>query len=168
VILAVVLVLATWFDVSQKKIPNWLTVGGTVAALVLRGVMGAGAFGTGLLGGLLGLSLGVLLFALGAMGAGDGKLLATVGACLGLGAFVQAIPLIGLGGGLLALVVTALAGTLIPTLLRFRDLLIHVVSFGRIGERRTLAMPGAVTVPYGVAVAAGVICWAWLASGVSP
>ncbi|MEJ2218195.1 MAG: prepilin peptidase [Gemmatimonadota bacterium] len=167
VLLAVVLVLAVWFDVGQKRIPNWLTVGGMVGALVLRGVMGAGAFGTGLLGGLLGLSLGLLLFTIGAMGAGDGKLLATVGACLGLGAFVQALPLIGLGGGLLALVVAARARLLIPTLLRFRDLLFHIVSFGRIGERRTLAMPGAVTVPYGLAVAAGVL-WAWMASGISP
>ena len=165
-ILVGVLVLATWFDVGQKRIPNWLTVGGTVAALVLRGFIGFEALGTGLLGGTLGLSLGLLLFAIGAMGAGDGKLLAAVGACLGFGGFVQALPLIGLAGGLLALVVSARTGTLIPTLLRFRELLFHVVSFGRIGERRSLAMPGAVTVPYGVAVAAGV-GWALVASGIS-
>ncbi len=60
---------------------------------------------------------------------------------------------------------TARNGTLLPTLLRFQELVLHVVSFGRIGERRTLAMPGAVTVPYGVAVAAGVF-WALLATGV--
>mgnify|MGYP001125084265 CR=1 FL=1 len=165
-ILAVVLVLATWFDVGQKRIPNWLTVGGTVAALVLRSFLGVEALGAGLLGGALGLSLGLFLFAIGAMGAGDGKLLATVGASLGLGSFIQVIPLIGLAGGLLALVVTARNGTLLPTLFRFRDLLIHAVSFGQIGERRTLAMPGAVTIPYGVAVAAGV-GWAWLAFGVA-
>ncbi|NIP81609.1 MAG: hypothetical protein GWM90_21290, partial [Gemmatimonadetes bacterium] len=58
-------------------------------------------------------------------------------------------------------------GTLIPTLLRFRELVLHMVSFGRVGERRTLAMPGAVTVSYGVAVAAGV-AWAWMAFGVLP
>ena len=166
VTLAVVLVLATWYDVSQKRIPNWLTVGGTVAALVVRGFFGIDALGAGLLGGTLGLSLGLLLFAIGAMGAGDGKLLATVGASLGFRGFVQALPLIGLAGGLLALAVTARNGTLLPTLLRFRDLMIHVVSFGRVGERRTLAMPGAVTVPYGVAVAAGVV-WVWMAYGVS-
>lgn len=165
-ILVVVLVLATWFDVSQKRIPNWLTVGGTVAALVLRGFTGLEGLGTGLLGGTLGLLLGLLLFAIGAMGAGDGKLLATVGACLGFEGFLEALPLVGLAGGLLALAVTARTGTLIPTLLRFRELLLHVVSLGRIGERRSLAMPGAVTVPYGVAVAAGV-GWALVASGIT-
>lgn len=164
--LAVVLVLAMAWDVSQKRIPNWLTVGGTVAALITRGFMGFEALGSGLLGGALGLALGLLLFAIGAMGAGDGKLLGTVGAFLGFAGFVQALPLIGLAGGLLALAVTARNGTLLPTLLRFQRLLLHAVSFGRIGERRTLAMPGAVTVPYGVAVAAGVF-WALLATGVS-
>lgn len=163
-VLIVVLVLAIWFDVSRRRIPNWLTVGGAVAALVVRGFIGAEAVWAGILGGTMGLSLGILLFAVGAMGAGDGKLLATVGSFLGFGVFVQALPLIGLVGGLLALAVTARNGTLLPTLLRFRELVLHTVTFGRVGERRTLAMPGAVTVPYGVAVAAGA-AWGWLTWG---
>lgn len=165
-VLAVVLVLAIWFDVSRRRIPNWLTVGGAVAALVVRAFIGGEAVRAGLLGGTLGLSLGILLFALGAMGAGDGKLLATVGAVLGFGVFVLALPLIGLVGGLLALSVSARNGTLLPTLLRFRELVLHIVSFGRVGERRTLAMPGAVTIPYGVAVAVGA-AWGWLTWGAS-
>lgn len=165
-VLTMVLVLAVWFDVDRKRIPNWLTVGGVVAALVVRGFMGGEAVWAGLLGGALGFSLGILLFAIGAMGAGDGKLLATVGSFLGFGVFLQALPLIGLVGGLLALAVTARNGTLLPTLLRFRELAVHIVTFGRVGERRTLTMPGAVTVPYGVAVAAGA-AWGWLAWGVS-
>jgi prepilin peptidase CpaA len=165
-VLAVVLVLAVWFDVSRSRIPNWLTVGGVVAALVVRGFIGAEALWAGLLGGTLGLSLGILVFALGAMGAGDGKLFATVGSILGFGVFVQALPLIGAAGGVLALAVTARNGTLIPTLFRFRDLVVHVVTLGHVGERRTLAMPGAVTIPYGVAVAAGA-AWGWLTWGAS-
>lgn len=165
-ILTVVLVLAVWFDVDRRRIPNWLTVGGALAALVVRGFMGGQAVWAGLLGGALGFSLGILLFAVGAMGAGDGKLLATVGSFLGFSVFIQALPLIGLVGGLLALAVTARNGTLLPTLLRFRELAVHIVTFGRVGERRTLAMPGAVTVPYGVAVAAGA-AWGWLTWGVS-
>lgn len=165
-VLAAVLVLAVWYDVDRRRIPNWLTVGGAVAALVVRGFIGVGAVWAGLLGGVLGFTLGILLFAIGAMGAGDGKLLATVGSFLGISVFIQALPLIGMVGGLLALVVTARAGTLLPTLLRFRELAVHVVTFGRVGERRTLAMPGAVTIPYGVAVAAGA-AWGWLTWGVS-
>lgn len=165
-VLAAMLVLAVWFDVRQRRIPNWLTVGGALTALVLRTFIGLDAVWSGLGGGAVGLSLGMLLFALGAMGAGDGKLLAAVGACLGLTVFVQALPLIAIAGGVLALVVTTVNGTLFPTLLRFRELVFHFLTLGRLGERRTLAMPGAVTIPYGVAVAAGAV-WGWLVWGVS-
>lgn len=165
-VLAVVLVLAVWFDVSQARLPNWLTVGGVIAALVLRGFIGAEAVWVGLMGATLGLSLGMLLFVTGAMGAGDGKLLAAVGFLLGFEVFVRALPLMGLVGGALALVVTARTGTLIPTLFSMRALLVHGLSFGRLGESRTITMPGAITVPYGVAVAAGA-AWGCLAWGLS-
>lgn len=166
VILLGVLALSVWFDVSEQRIPNWITAGGLVASLVLRVLVGPEALWVGVLGGAAGFSLGILLFAAGAMGAGDGKLLATVGAFMGLDAFLRCLPLVGAFGGLLALVVTARNGTLIPTLLRFRELAVYFVTVGRLGERRTLAMPGSVTVPYGVAVAAGAAT-AWLSWGLT-
>jgi prepilin peptidase CpaA len=166
-VLMVVLALSVWFDVREARIPNWITAGGLIGALALRGIIGPETLWVGLLGGLVGFSLGILLFAAGAMGAGDGKLLAVVGCFLGFDAFLRSLPLIAAFGGVLALAVSARNGTLIPTLIRFRQLLFYVVSFGRIGERRTLAMPGAVTVPYGVAVAAGTAT-AWLGWGLTP
>lgn len=165
-ILLVVLALSVWFDVSEQRIPNWITAGGLVAALILRSFVGPEALGVGVLGGAVGFSLGIMLFAVGAMGAGDGKLLATVGAFMGLEAFLRCLPLVGAFGGVLVLVSTAKNGTLIPTLLRFRELAFYCITFGRIGERRTLAMPGSVTVPYGVAVAAGAAT-AWLSWGLT-
>jgi prepilin peptidase CpaA len=162
-----VLALAVWFDVRERRIPNGITVAGTLAALGLRAALGGGALESGLLGLSLGLFLGLLFFAAGAMGAGDGKLLATVGALLGIQALVWCLPLIGGFGGLLVLATSARQRTLRPTFVRFRDLLFHVASLGRIGERRTLASPGAVAVPYGVAVAAGA-AMAWLGWGITP
>jgi prepilin peptidase CpaA len=164
--LIVVLLLAVWFDVSEKRIPNWITLGGLAGSLACRGVIGPEALWMGVLGGALGLSLGLLLYAAGAMGAGDGKLLATVGSLLGLETFLPSLPLIGAFGGVLALAVTVRNGTVFATLLRFRELLFYFVSFGRIGERRTLSTPGAVTIPYGVAVAAGAAT-AWLGWGLT-
>jgi Flp pilus assembly protein protease CpaA len=164
--LIVVLLLSVWFDVSEKRIPNWITLGGLAGALAWRGVIGPEALWMGVLGGALGLSLGLLLYAAGAMGAGDGKLLATVGSFLGLETFLPSLPLIGAFGGVLALAVTVRNGTVFATLHRFRELLFYFVSFGRIGDRRTLSTPGAVTVPYGVAVAAGAAT-AWLGWGLT-
>ena len=166
-VLAAVLVLSVWFDVSEKRIPNWITIGGLAGSLLCRGILGPEALWAGVTGGAVGFSLGILLFAAGAMGAGDAKLLATVGTALGLDSFVRGLPLIGAFGGLLALAVTLRGGTIIATLVRFRELLFYFVTFGRIGERRTLSMPGAVTVPYGVAVAMGAAT-AWLGWGLAP
>lgn len=166
-VLAGVLALSVWFDVREQRIPNWITVGGLVGALIARGLLGVDALQHGVWGGAAGFSLGIVLFAAGAMGAGDGKMLAAVGTALGLEVFLLCLPLIGAFGGVLALGVSARNGTLYPTLFRFRELVYHAVSFGRIGERRTLAMPGSVTVPYGVAVAAGALT-AWMGWGLTP
>lgn len=162
--LLVVLSLSVWFDVREQRIPNEVTVGGFMVFLVGRSILGPEAFLAGLTGGAAGLTMGIVLFAAGAVGAGDGKLLAAVGTALGFETFLLCLPLIGAFGGFLALVVAIRGGTLIPTLLRFRDLLFYVVTFGRIGVRRSLGMPGAVSVPYGVAVAAGATT-AWLGWG---
>lgn len=165
-VLLLVLTFAVWFDVREGRIPNWLTAGGAMVAMVLRGSVGAEALWAGSLGAALGMGLGISLFAAGALGAGDGKLLVSVGSILGFETFLRCLPLVGGFGGLLAIAVTIRRGTFLATVLRFRELLFFMVSFGRIGERRTLAMPGSVTVPYGVAVAAGATM-AWLAWGLA-
>jgi prepilin peptidase CpaA len=156
---------AVWFDVLENRIPNWVTAGGLLSSLAVRGIAGPEALWHGVLGGSLGLAIGLGFFAAGAMGAGDGKLLATLGALLGLNTFLWCLPLIGMFGGLLVLTVTIRQGTVIPTLLRLRELVFHLLTFGRAGERRSLSTRGAVTVPYGVAMAAGALA-AWFGWGV--
>lgn len=163
-VLLAVLALSVWFDLTERRIPNNVTAAGLVSALVLRTFMGPAALWAGFTGGVAGLALGMLLFSAGAMGAGDGKLLAAVGALLGFKTFLWCLPLIGAFGGLLALVESVRLGTLVPTLVRSRALLFHVVSFGRIGERQTLSGTEAITVPYGVAIAAGAVT-AWMSRG---
>jgi prepilin peptidase CpaA len=166
VILVAVLFLAVWYDVTERRLPNWITVGGLLVALVVRGGFGLDVLWAGLLGGGLGLALGFIFFVSGAMGAGDGKFLAAVGALLGLQTFLWCLPLIGVFGGLVALAATISNGTVRATLLRLKELVLYLVSFGRLGDVRTVSTPGAATVPYGVAVAAGAVT-AWLGWGVS-
>ena len=72
-------------DVRGQRIPNWLTYSGLLAALVVRAGLGGW---TGLKGGLAGMlfagGIFFLLFLLGGMGGGDVKLMAAVGAWVGL------------------------------------------------------------------------------------
>lgn len=85
----VVTAVAAWTDVRTGHIPNWLTGPAFVAALAVHGVIGGartGASGAAIavawsLGGALLCAVPALvLFARGAMGGGDLKLFAAVGA----------------------------------------------------------------------------------------
>jgi hypothetical protein len=60
----------------------------------------------------------------------------------------------------LALAEAGRRGVVLPVLFRSRELVGHWASGGRAGERLTLASPGAVTIPYGVAIAVGSLA-AW-------
>jgi prepilin peptidase CpaA len=84
ILLALVIVAAV-YDIRFRRIPNWLTLLGVVAGLGLNAFLFQGW--PGLRIGLAGLALGFgvyfLLYALRAMGAGDVKLMAAVGAMVG-------------------------------------------------------------------------------------
>ena len=109
------------------------------------------------LGALLGLALGFPFFALGALGAGDAKLFAAVGAFVGPGGLLPVVLYGGLAGGVLAVGSSIRRGVILPLLLETKNLLVYLITLGRSGERRTLDSSGAHTVPYGVAIAVGTV-----------
>ena len=107
-------IVAVWYDLRERRIPNSLIVVGTLSALLLQvlvlagaGVASEGPNSFGLSGTLTGLAIGTLallpFYLVGAAGAGDVKLMAMTGAFLGpqnaLGATLGTF----LMGGLLAL-----------------------------------------------------------------
>lgn len=155
----VVALLGAWLDVIYRRIPNWLTYPAMCVALVVRfGLLGR----LGLVEGLLGLVLcgGVffLLFVVHAMGGGDVKLMAAVGAWVGYHHAVVALIVCALAGGLIAL------GYVI-VLKRYRTTFFNITSLVRFHARRglrenpklNLSSTDAVRMPYGVAIAAGAV-----------
>ena len=145
-LLATVLAAAA-IDVRTGRIPNALTAPAVLAGLVLATLaQGLGGLGSALGGAALALVIGGTLFALGGMGGGDAKLLVVVGAFLGPAHFLHAGAFIAIAGGVMAFA---------------------VVAQRRILRRPALASPGAIryvataekplTVPYGVAIAAGTL-----------
>jgi prepilin peptidase CpaA len=160
-VLAFVLSLAVVYDLRERRIPNALTVGGVFAALTLRLLIDPALALSGLLGAGLGLVVAIALFAAGAFGAGDGKLLIAVGAFLGLEGMPTALLATGIAGGVLALVVSCRKGALVPLLVHVKDLGLWYLTLGRLGARRKLSGAAVVTVPYGPAIALGAtIVWA--------
>lgn len=147
-------------DLRERRIPNRVTTIGAGTAIVLSAAETGGLPTTALLG--LGVALLVTfpLFAFGALGAGDAKLAAAVGAFLGVEGLLSAAIFGGLAGGLLGLFWSIRRGVIIPVLIETGHRLVYLATFGRRGARVTIQDADARTIPYGVAIAAGaVLAW---------
>ncbi|SHN42686.1 prepilin peptidase CpaA [Duganella sacchari] len=168
VILCVLLALAVWNDLRTRRIPNALVFGGAVLGLILNTALppGDGLFiqvfgGIGFLKALAGLAVGLLLllpmYAMRALGAGDVKLLAMIGAFVGPGAVTGIWLLTLLAGGVLALVVAGFNGRLKPMVYNTWHLLKYSMLRSLAGEVPKMDAPATPSgrLPYAVAIAAG-------------
>jgi prepilin peptidase CpaA len=153
---------AAWTDYRSRRIPNTLTVAGLGVALLLRAVLGPEAILDGLVGALLAFVLTLPLIVLGVMGGGDAKLLIAIGAFMGPRHFLTAATLIAIIGGMMAVVDAGRRGVLLPVLYNCGQIMKHWATFGRRGANRSFASVGALTIPYGLAIAAGALLW-WFA-----
>jgi len=153
---------AAWLDLSTQRIPNWLTVSGLLLALLLRFL--AGSLVLGLQGSAVAFGISLVLYLLRAVGAGDVKLLAGIGAFFGTGEVAGALAVIAIAGAGFALLNVIYRGVLPLLLLNTFELLRSWRTLGA-GRSRTLDSPGALTIPYGVPIAAGTLFW-WFGQGV--
>jgi prepilin peptidase CpaA len=139
-VLSGALILVVYWDGRWRRIPNFVTlpllVIGLGSGLLMNGISGAWHSLTGL---FLGAGLMLPFFLLRAMGAGDVKLMAAVGAVLGLRWIATVFFLTSLCGGLLAAFL----------IIRHR-LSLSFKHLPNLDDHRKT-----VTVPYGWAIAAG-------------
>jgi len=100
---AVVVTLAAAIDIFTRRIPNWLSLPYLAVGIAVSGFSGGPAGLARSLEGI-GIAVGVtgILCYLRALGMGDLKLLAAVGAWIGPGQLVMALVVTGMAGGFLA------------------------------------------------------------------
>ncbi len=100
---SVVLIAAAVIDGWKLKVPNWITfplvISGWVASAVFYGWAGLGC---SLVGTVVGLLVLLPAYAIGGMGAGDVKLMAGVGAWIGLSQTLWAFAFSALVGAIIA------------------------------------------------------------------
>jgi len=166
VLLLGLLLRAVWTDIQSRRISNGLVLIGLLAGFALQALVtpGAGLFanpfgGLGLLsatGGMLtGLGMLLPMYAMGAMGAGDVKLMGMIGAFLGPQDAVGAMLASAIAGGVLAITVALHQRHLGKVLGNVRELLMGGVL--RVPGNWKLSESAYATgkLPYAVAIATG-------------
>jgi prepilin peptidase CpaA len=163
VVLVGLLVAAAWSDCKSHRIPNVLVFGGSVFALGLNWLFPP-LEGLGLLWALKGLLLGLVLllpfYFLRAMGAGDVKLMAMVGAFVGSPSIFYAVLGTFLAGGAMAAAYALRKGALRATLANVMALFQVAALSTACGAKPSLTLDSKDSVgklPYGVAITVGTI-----------
>jgi len=140
ILLATLVIIATITDIRGSRIPNWVTLTGAAAGILLQLISGgwAGAWSSliGLLSGFLPL---FLLYLIGALGGGDVKLFAAIGAISG-GVFALNCAVYSLLiAGLIGIGILVGRRMLVPGLKRVAYSLVAIV---RLGDFRPLTAAG--------------------------
>jgi prepilin peptidase CpaA len=161
--LLVVLAVAVGCDIRVRKIPNSLILTGLALGFGFALLPG----GAGLLGALAGFGLGLGLFlplyALRVLGAGDVKLMAVVGAFLGVDGTLGAMLMGLLAGGLLALGYGLYLRRLGLVLSNVRGMVFDSIVRLLNGQApRVLPATGQAKMPYSLAIASGVLMFVFV------
>jgi prepilin peptidase CpaA len=164
IVVAGVALIAVGWDIATRRIPNALTLGAALAALVVHTWVGGwNGAGMALVGWAVGVALFFPVFALGGMGAGDVKLLGAVGAWLGPVAAVWVALYSGIAGGLMGLVVASFSGYLGQACTNVWSLLMYWrVSGLKPAPELTLSTHQGPRLAYAVPVFAGLLVTLWL------
>ncbi len=161
-------------DVIEFRVRNILTIPLIITGLVYHAAVGGwGGLLTSFQGMLFGLAVLIAPWLLGLMGAGDVKLLAGVGAWLGMPAVVVAFLVTSAAAGIYAVILIVYRGKIRESLLTIKVICYRLVAFGAYfrkedlveelttgTDRRLRVIPFGAMVPLGII---GVVMWLnWL------
>jgi prepilin peptidase CpaA len=153
----IVLAVATFTDLRNRRIPNWLVLpfllAGLIASTWLSGWHG---LGQSFAGAGLGLLIYGFLFWMGGMGAGDVKLAAAIGAWIWPNQLFFALVVTAMAGGVMVVVWATCRGFLKDLFTGASDL-----TFGfnkkEVREEMVLSNPRKLKMPYAPAIAIGTL-----------
>jgi prepilin peptidase CpaA len=146
-------------DATTRRIPNKLTYLGMLIGITGRFALeGWHGLGSSIAGGLIGGGAFLAFFLLHAMGAGDVKLITAVGCLVGPGSAIEIVLASAIAGGVFAIIYALWQGRLRTVLSNVGDLIkFHSAVGAEIHPTLNLSNPQSVRLPYGLAIAAGVL-----------
>jgi prepilin peptidase CpaA len=149
--------LITYYDVRYRRIPNPFVFATLASGILINGIFGGlvGLFAS--FGGCaLAFGLMFMLHIFGAMGAGDVKLFAAIGAVTGAHLVLPTFLVVVLTGGVLAMVSIIRSGRVITTMNRVLQILLGLLPGWNV-PRFAVPTDRSHTIPYGVAITIGSI-----------
>ncbi|MGH9902185.1 MAG: A24 family peptidase, partial [Pyrinomonadaceae bacterium] len=155
VLLVPLAVIITYYDVRYRRIPNVFVLAALISGFVINIIFGGLGGALASLGGCaLAFGLMLVLHIFGAMGAGDVKLFAAIGACLGAQLVMPTFLIVVMTGGVLAVVAMYSAGTVIATMQRVMQIFAGFLPGWKM-PRFAVPPDRSHTIPYGVAITLG-------------
>ena len=150
-------IVIAYYDVRYRRIPNAFVLATLVAGVAINAIFGGLPGVASSVGGcVLAFVLMFMLHIFGAMGAGDVKLFAAIGAVTGSQMVIPTFVVVILTGGLLAVVSMVRSGMVRTTMHRVLQILVGILPGWQMPK---FAVPTdrKHTIPYGVAITMGSI-----------
>lgn len=161
-VLTVIIGIAAYTDLRYRRIPNWLAVtgltGGMVVSLLEQGAYGAGQAAAG---AAVAFGLMLLLHLGGALGAGDVKLFAAVGAAGGIWLTLNIIIYSILFAGLIAVVFLLYRRQLFSGVIRIMQMVVGLLLLKRWELLHPSARGDMIRFPFLLAVIPGTAAALW-------
>jgi prepilin peptidase CpaA len=155
VLLVPLAAIITYYDVRYRRIPNVFVLATLISGLFLNFIFnGTGGVLLSAAGCLLGLGVMLTLHVLGAMGAGDVKLFAAIGAVVGANFVIPTFLVVVLTGGVLGVYTMVRAGSVRQTLMGVLQIFVGMLP-GWPMPRFSVPSDRRHTIPYGVAITFG-------------
>jgi len=167
--LIALILFAAAYDIRYRRIPNWLTLTGVIVGIALNSFLYQGwpGFRLSLTGLGVGFGCYFVLYCLRAMGAGDVKLMAAVGAMVGLQNWFGIFFATAIVGGLGGLALVAFRGRVRKTVWNV-GFILSEMKHGRpaylANEELDVRSPKSLGLPHGAMIAAGTIAFLSLGS----
>ena len=149
---------AAFFDIKERRIPNWIILFGLIAGLLLGIFQGITQVMFSVIGFIAGVLVLMVPFACGWMGAGDVKFFAAVGVLLGYKTLPRVLFYSCIVAGIITLIAMALGQARQISFKNFWTDCKFVFLSLRIGVLNSTTLDaGRYSVPWGVAIGAGTI-----------
>ena len=151
VVLAVMLAVAVYLELKERRIPNWLTLSGMALGLLISYLDGSASFWSSLGGLAVGFGFLFIFYVFGGVGGGDVKLMGAAGTLMGVKLIQPALLYTAFIGAFLAIILVVWR----------KDFWARIacglqkLAFWRKEGISPMVPSTPVTVPYGLAIAIG-------------